>query len=62
MVDDLRRVLDQGGEVEQAAAILALSRSPDRQAAELMRTRPALSSAAARGELSWQALAVGNPS
>ncbi len=62
MLADLGRVLDQGTDVEQAAAMLALSRSPDPQAALLMKTRPSLSSTVARGELSWQTLAVGTQS
>jgi hypothetical protein len=62
MLADLGRVLDQGTDVEQAAAMLALSRSPDPQAALLMKTRPSLSGTVARGELSWQTLAVGTQS
>jgi hypothetical protein len=58
LLPDLRRVLDSGTPLEQEAAILALSRSPAPQAAAWVRERPALASAVASGELSWQTVAA----
>lgn len=58
MLDDLRRALEQGTHMEQAAAMLALQQSADAGARALMQTMPALSAAAGAGELSWQSLAV----
>jgi hypothetical protein len=55
---DLQRVLEQGARTEQAAAMLALSRSPDTQARTLMQNLPSLSRAVASGEFNWQSLAV----
>jgi hypothetical protein len=55
---DLQRVLEQGTRTEQAAAMLALSRSPDTQARTLMQNLPSLSHAVASGEFNWQSLAA----
>lgn len=56
MFDDLRRVLDRGNEPERMAAALALSRSPDPAAVELLRRHASLAAAIAAGTLSWRAL------
>ena len=58
LLPDLRRVLDVGTPLEQEAAILALSRSPEPQAAAWVRERPALAGAVASGELNWQTVAA----
>lgn len=55
---DLQRVLEQGTRTEQAAAMLALSQSPDTQARALMQNLPSLSRAVASGEFNWQSLAA----
>ena len=59
MLADLERILEAGTDPEQAAAVLALSRSPDPQAAPMIASRPALAGALARGELNWPSLAAG---
>jgi hypothetical protein len=58
LLPDLRRVLDGGTPLEQEAAILALSRSPEPQAAAWVRERPTLAGAVASGELNWQTVAA----
>ena len=55
-LDDLHRVLEQGSAVEQKAAMLALSQSPDPRARALMTQRPPLAEAVASGQLTWQSL------
>lgn len=55
---DLQRVLEQGTRTEQAAAMLALSHSPDANAHALMQNLPELSHAVASGEFNWQSLAI----
>jgi hypothetical protein len=57
MLADLRRVLEKGTDPERIAAALALSRSPDPAAGELMRAYPDLSAAVAQNRVSWQSLA-----
>ncbi len=56
MLEDFKRVLDKGIENERAAAALALSRSSDPAAAELVRSQPALHQAVREGKISWAAL------
>ena len=58
MVADLQRVLATGGEVEQKAALLALTASPDPKAKDILAAAPALSTAAATEQLNWDALAA----
>lgn len=58
LVDDLARVLAKGSPPEKHAAALALSASPDPNAATLLRAAPELSAAVAAGTLSWQSLAA----
>ena len=56
LVDDLARVLAKGSPPEKHAAALALSASPDPNAAVLLRAAPELSAAIAAGTLSWPSL------
>ncbi len=56
LVDDLARVLAKGSPPEKQAAALALSASPDPNAAVLLRAAPELSAAIAAGTLSWPSL------
>lgn len=58
LLDDLQRVLEQGTRPEQTAAMLALERSADARARDLMQTMPSLAAAASAGELNWKSLAV----
>ena len=53
---DLERVLASGSVVEQQAAALALSASPDPAAAELLQRCPAIAADAAGGRLTWAVL------
>lgn len=58
MLDDLKRVIEKGTPPERAAAALALSRSPDPAAVELLRKHADLQAAIASGRTSWQSLAT----
>lgn len=58
LVSDLARVIAKGTPTEKHAAALALSASPDPNAAALLRAAPELSAAVAAGTLSWHALAA----
>ncbi len=57
-VDDLARVLDNGGPVERQAAALALRESPHRDAASILGRDPDLAAAVHGGRISWDALAA----
>lgn len=54
MVDDLRRVIEQGSATERRAAALALSESPDAVAKEVLSSFPDLLSAVEAGRVSWE--------
>jgi hypothetical protein len=56
MLQDLGRVLDSGNPIEQKAAALALSASPDPEAAGLLRQVPALVADIEARRLTWAAL------
>jgi hypothetical protein len=56
MVDDLRRVLEKGTPPERQGAALALSRSPDPEAADLLRHHADLASAVKEGRLNWHSV------
>lgn len=58
MLDDLKRVIEKGTPPERAAAALALARSPDPAAAELLRRHADLQAAIASGRTNWQSLAT----
>ena len=60
MVDDLKRVLDKGTGPEREAAALALSRSRDPAAADLLRRHADLAAAVREGRLNWRSLAPAN--
>jgi hypothetical protein len=60
MVDDLKRVLDKGTPPERQAAALALSRSQDAGAADLLRRHADLAAAVKEGRLNWRSLAPAN--
>ncbi len=53
---DLARVLAEGSPVERSAAALALSASPDPEAAGVLRQAPSLAGEIANGRLAWSAL------
>ncbi len=53
---DLARVLTEGSPVERGAAGLALSASPDPEAAGVLRQAPALAEEIKKGRLSWSTL------
>ena len=55
MVEDLQALMVEGSELEQKAALLALSASPDPEAKKVLAAAPALSTAAAG--LTWDDLA-----
>ena len=56
-LQDLKRVLETGGEKEQAAAALALSVCPKPQAAEILETHRKLNQKIESGELNWSQFA-----
>jgi hypothetical protein len=60
MVEDLKRVLEKGTPPERQAAALALSRSQDAGAADLLRRHADLAAAVKEGRLSWRSLAPAN--
>ncbi|MGH8630108.1 MAG: EboA domain-containing protein [Burkholderiales bacterium] len=60
MLADLKRVLDKGTPPERQAAALALSRSRDAAAAELLRSHADLATAVREGRLNWRSLAPAN--
>jgi hypothetical protein len=60
MVSDLKRVLDKGTPPERQAAALALSRSPDAAAAELLRSHADLAAAVREGRVNWRSVAPAN--
>jgi hypothetical protein len=55
-IEDLARVLASGEPLERRAAALALSASPDRQAAKLLGQFPALAGDISRRQLTWATL------
>lgn len=55
-IQDLGRVLSEGGEPERQAAALALHACPDPHAKELLAGKPELAEAAASGALRWDDL------
>jgi hypothetical protein len=56
MLDDLALALTSADPLEREAAALALSESPDPQAAAVLARDPALAAAVRAGRLSWQSL------
>lgn len=54
MVNDLRRVLESGDDMERRAAALALSESPDMAARQILTNVPDLFSAVEAGHISWE--------
>lgn len=57
MLDDLKRVIEKGTPPERAAAALALSQSPDPEAAALLSGHAELQAGIAAGRTTWQSLA-----
>lgn len=57
MVDDLKRVLEKGTPPERQGAALALSRSRDPAAADLLRRHADLAAAVKEGRLNWHSVA-----
>jgi hypothetical protein len=58
VLDDFRRLLSRGTEVERQAAALALVEAPDDAARKLLDTEPGLAAAARSGRLRWETLAA----
>jgi len=56
-LDDLKKVLQSGSELEQQAAALALSASDAPEARELLESRPQLKSEIGAGSISWDKIA-----
>lgn len=56
LLDDIQHVLEEGNQTERAAAMLALTSSPDIYAKHLIKQSPALASTIASGALSWKTL------
>ena len=56
VLEDLERVLTSGAPIEQQAAALALSASPDPAAAELLNRHPGIAADIASGRLTWSVL------
>ncbi len=56
MLDDLKRVLREGDEVERQAAALALAACPDPKASLLLRQVPDMAQRIASDQLNWQAV------
>jgi hypothetical protein len=56
-LNDLAKVLNEGTELEQKGAALALAQCPAERAADLIHSIPELESAIATGELSWSRIA-----
>ena len=55
-LEDLARVLSEGGEREREAAALGLASSPDPRAREILADSPGLAGAIAEGRLTWNDL------
>lgn len=58
VLDDFRRLLERGSEIEMQAAALALATAEDAGAKALLDSQPALAAAARGGRLDWESLAT----
>ena len=58
VLDDFRRLLERGTELEQQAAALALATAADPEAGMLLDSYPTLAEAARAGRLDWESLAT----
>ena len=58
VLDDFRRLLERGTEIEKQAAALALAGTEDAGAKALLASHPALAEAAGAGRLDWESLAT----
>jgi hypothetical protein len=58
VLDDFRRLLERGSELEKQAAALALATAEDADAQALLDSHPVLAEAARGGRLDWESLAT----
>jgi hypothetical protein len=58
VLDDFRRLLERGTELENQAAALALATAQDAGAQALLASHPALAEAVSAGRLNWESLAT----
>lgn len=61
VLDDFRRLLERGTELENQAAALALTSAEDTGAQALLASYPALAEAARANRLDWESLATASP-
>ena len=58
VIDDLRRVVDTGSDVDSKAAGLALAATDNGAARDLLETMPEIAREVAEGRLTWDSLAA----